>query len=133
MANCHIVIAAEAATFGLTEIRLGLWPFLVYRPVELAVGERRTVELALTGRVFDAAEAWELGLVHEVTADAEARASEVAQSISAYSATAIRTGMAFVQEVRGRSWQESAQVAQRVRNQVFASADFQEAIRPFRK
>ena len=129
VANCHMVVAAEAATFGLTEIRLGLWPFLVYRAVELAVGERRTVELALTGRVFDAAEAWELGLVHEVTADAEARAGEVAHAIAAHSSTAIRTGMAFVQEVRGKNWQESAQV----RNQVFASADFQEAIRPYRR
>ena len=30
VANCHIVIASESASFGLTEIRLGLWPFLVY-------------------------------------------------------------------------------------------------------
>src|SRR5215472_1385846 len=29
--NCHIVVAHAAATFGLTEIRVGLWPFLVYR------------------------------------------------------------------------------------------------------
>src|ERR1017187_1753366 len=26
VANCHVVIASQAATFGLTEIRLGLWP-----------------------------------------------------------------------------------------------------------
>jgi len=133
VANCHIVVAAEGASFGLTEIRLGLWPFLVYRAVELAVGERRTVELALTGRVFDAAEGWELGLVHEVTADAVARAAEVAQMIATYSSTAIRTGMAFVQEVRGRNWQESAQIARRVRNQVFASPEFQNSIQRFRK
>src|SRR5205085_7178108 len=39
VANCHIVIAGEDATFGLTEIRLGLWPFLVFRAVAGAVGE----------------------------------------------------------------------------------------------
>jgi enoyl-CoA hydratase/carnithine racemase len=132
VANCHIVVAAEAASFGLTEIRLGLWPFLVYRPVELAIGERRTVELALTGRVFDAAEGWELGLVHEVTADAGGRAAEVAKMIAGYSSTAIRTGMAFVQEVRGKTWQESAQIARRVRNEVFASPEFQSSIQRFR-
>jgi enoyl-CoA hydratase/carnithine racemase len=38
VANCHIVIAAEDATFGLTEIRLGLWPFLVFRVVAMALG-----------------------------------------------------------------------------------------------
>src|ERR1700720_4759563 len=39
-ANCHIVIASPGATFGLTEIRLGLWPFLVFRALTAAVGER---------------------------------------------------------------------------------------------
>src|SRR5205807_2610015 len=31
VANCHIAVASPDATFGLTEIRLGLWPFLVFR------------------------------------------------------------------------------------------------------
>ena len=56
VANCHVVIATEAAQFGLTEIRLGLWPFLVFQAVAAALGERRAVELALTGRIFDAQE-----------------------------------------------------------------------------
>ena len=57
VANCHVVIAGPNATFGLTEIRLGLWPFLVFRAVAAAAGERRALELALTGRIFDAREA----------------------------------------------------------------------------
>src|SRR5438105_4724909 len=65
VANCHVVIAGEDAIFGLTEIRLGLWPFLIFRSVMAALGERRTIELALTGRTFSAAEAREIGLVHE--------------------------------------------------------------------
>ena len=132
-ANCHIVIASENATFGLTEIRLGLWPFLVYGAVEAAVGERRTVELALTGRIFEAAEGWELGLVHEVTDDPQARAAAVAQMIAGQSSIAIRTGLAFVQEVRGKTWQESAKIARQVRNRVFASPDFLESIQRFRR
>ena len=70
VANCHVVVAAPASTFGLTEIRLGLWPFLVFRAVGAALGERRTLELALTGRIFRAREAREIGLVHEVAHDA---------------------------------------------------------------
>lgn len=131
-ANCHIVIASERASFGLTEIRLGLWPFLVYGAVERALGERRTVELALTGRIFEAAEGWELGLVHEVTDDAPARAAEVAQMVAQYSPTAIRTGLDFVQQVREKTWQESAQTARRVRNHVFNSPDFLQSIQRFR-
>ena len=54
VANCHVVVALRDAAFGLTEIRLGLWPFLVFRAVAAALGERRAMELALTGRVFRA-------------------------------------------------------------------------------
>src|SRR5579862_9452197 len=53
-ANCHIVLAAEDATFGLTEIRIGLWPFVIFRTIAAAVGERRAVELGITGRIIDA-------------------------------------------------------------------------------
>jgi enoyl-CoA hydratase/carnithine racemase len=38
VANCHIVVAGPEADFGLTEIRLGLWPFLVHRAVAGALG-----------------------------------------------------------------------------------------------
>ena len=78
VANCHIVLADPDATFGLTEIRLGLWPFLVFYAVAAAIGERRTLELALTGRIFHAAEARELGLIHEISSDLDGRASELA-------------------------------------------------------
>src|SRR5262249_10648890 len=44
--NCHIVVAHPDSTFGLTEMRLGLWPFLVFRVLSSGMGERRTVELS---------------------------------------------------------------------------------------
>src|SRR5581483_7880719 len=75
-ANAHIAIAADDATFGLTEIRIGLWPFVIFRAVSAAIGERRSIELAVTGRIFGAAEAQSYGLVHHVVpaAELEARA-----------------------------------------------------------
>src|SRR5258708_25020830 len=79
-ANAHIVIASEDATFGLTEMRIGLWPFVIFRAVVDAVGERRAVELGITGRIVDAREALALGLVHQVTPGDElvAQAAEIA-------------------------------------------------------
>jgi enoyl-CoA hydratase/carnithine racemase len=132
-ANGHVVIASPDATFGLTEIRLGLWPFLVFRAVTAAVGERRTVELALTGRIFGAAEARELGLVHEVAADLEARALEVGVALAESSPTAIQSGLRCVKEVRGKDWKAAGEFSQRARREVFESADFQEGIRAFRE
>ncbi len=132
-ANCHILVAAEDAFFGLAEIRLGLWPFLVFRAVTAAIGERRAVELALTGRTFGAREAVEIGLAHEVAPDAEARAAEIASAVAASSPTAVRGGMMFVQQARGRDWHSAGQIALSVRNYVFGSPDFEEGVRAFRE
>ena len=103
VANCHIVFAAEEATFGLTEIRIGLWPFVIFRVVAMAMGERRATELALTGRMVGAREAREFGLVHHVVPAEElaARAAETAAALAAYSSTAIRTGLSFVRRNPG--------------------------------
>jgi enoyl-CoA hydratase/carnithine racemase len=133
VANCHIVIAATDAVFGLTEIHVGLWPFLIFRSVAHAVGERRTVELALTGRTFNAPEAREAGLVHEITSpDSLAeRAAEIALSIAGACPTALRSGLMFVREVRGRTWEDAREIARQVREQVFRSPDFKEGIEAF--
>jgi len=133
VANCHIAIASERARFGLTEIRLGLWPFLVFRSMAVAVGERRAVELALTGRIFDAAEAREMGLVREIAADLPRRAMEVAQVLAESSPTAVRCGLSFVQEVRGKDWAMAGTIARRVRDEIFKSGDFHEGVRAFRE
>ncbi len=133
VANCHIVVAAEDATFGLTEIRLGLWPFLVYRAVSNALGDRRTAELALTGRVFGAREAKEMGLVHEISYDLDESAADLAQSVAGYSPTAIRAGLTYVRESRGKDWETAGEIARRMRNEVFESPDFREGIRAFRE
>jgi enoyl-CoA hydratase/carnithine racemase len=133
VANCHIVVAGPEASFGLTEIRLGLWPFLVYRAVAAAMGERRTLELSLTGRIFGAREAREFGLAHEVAEDAAGRAVEIAREVAGFSPTAVRCGMSFVKQVRGLGWEEAGTVAREVRDQVFAGEDFLEGIRAFRE
>jgi enoyl-CoA hydratase/carnithine racemase len=134
-ANCHIVVAAEDATFGLTEIRIGLWPFVIFRTVVAALGERRATELALSGRIFPASEAREYGLVHHVVDSASLmqRAREIAGAIAEASPTAIHAGLAFVRDARGKSWEEAGDLARQMRNEVFRSADFQEGIRAFQE
>jgi len=133
VANAHLVVASESATFGLTEIKIGLWPFLVFRAVVLAIGERRAVELSLTGRTINAVQAAQIGLIHEVTATAELdrRATEVAAGIAGSSPSAIQSGLRFVAECRGRSWSEGGAIAQRFREELFRSGDFAEGVRAF--
>ena len=131
VANCHIVIAAPDSTFGLTEIRLGLWPFLVFRAVTAAIGERHALALALTGRIFSAEEARQFSLVHEITPDPHQRAFEIAESIGAMSPTAVRIGMRFTQQIRNQDWDVAGEIARRVRDEVFQSRDFQEGLHAF--
>jgi enoyl-CoA hydratase/carnithine racemase len=131
VANCHIVIASGAAQFGLTEIRLGLWPFLVFRAVSVALGERRALELALTGRIFNVAEAKELGLVHEIVPDLSKRVRELAEELAAASPSAVRSGLSFVQETRGKDWEMAGLIARRVREDVLRSGDLREGVRAF--
>jgi hypothetical protein len=85
VANAHIVIAKPDTVLGLTEIRIGLWPVLIFRSVVQAMGERRTMELALTGREFSAAEARDYGLVTDVAEDPLQRATELAGILAGFS------------------------------------------------
>jgi len=130
-ANCHILVAAPGATFGLTEIRLGLWPFLVFRACAAAMGERRAIELSLTGRVFSAAEARDLALAHEIAEDPAGRAAEIARQVAAFSPLAIRRGLDCVHQSRGIGASESSALARALRREVFNSPGFQAGIRAF--
>ncbi len=134
VANAHIVVASEDATFGLTEIRIGLWPFLIFPAVALAIGERRAVELALTGRIAGAREALEWGLVHRVVANSETEstAAEIAKQVANASPVALRGGLEYVQEIRGKSWPEAGRIGRGIREQVLQGGDFAEGLEAFR-
>jgi enoyl-CoA hydratase/carnithine racemase len=132
-ANAHIVVSSEDATFGLTEIRIGLWPFVIFRAVVEAVGERRAVELGITGRIVDAKEAALIGLAHYVASDVQARAADIAAAVAAASPEAMRRGLRFVAETRGMDCDAAGASAHRSRRDLFATADFAEGIHAFRE
>ena len=130
-ANAHIMVASPDATFGMTEIRVGLWPVLVYRPVEMAVGERRATELCLTGRVFGAEEAKEYGLVTEIHANPVERGMEIAQGIAAKSPVALRAGLDYLHQIRLRNWEQAGRIGRHTRELLTRGADFEEGTRAF--
>ncbi len=66
MAACDIAVAAEDATFCLSEVRLGIIPAVISPYLINAMGLRQTQRLTLTGEKFFAQEALRLGLVHQV-------------------------------------------------------------------
>src|SRR5512132_950738 len=66
VAACDIAVAAETAFFALTEVRLGLIPAVISPYVIAAIGERACRRYLLTAERFSAADAYRLGLVHQV-------------------------------------------------------------------
>jgi len=66
VAVCDVVVAAARATFGLSEVRLGLAPAVISPYVVRKIGTSRARELFLTGDRMKAARAKEASLVHYV-------------------------------------------------------------------
>jgi enoyl-CoA hydratase/carnithine racemase len=135
LANVHIVVAAHGSSFGLTEIRVGMWPFVIWRSIVNAIGERRAMALALTGRIFSVNEALQWGLVHEVAPSFEVddRATAIALHVAENSPVATRLGMGFVHASRGLNAVDAGRLALCERAKAFASADFAEGVAAFRE
>lgn len=68
---CDVLIAADTATFGATEVKVGLWPHMISTVIADHVGPKKAMELMLTGERLTAAEALELKLVNRVVPSAE--------------------------------------------------------------
>jgi methylglutaconyl-CoA hydratase len=101
---CDIVVAAEDAVFGFTEVKLGIVPATI-APYALAkIGASAARELFLTGARFSAARAREIGLVHTVVPEAELDAAvdrHVRELLSA-GPEAVRTAKRLIREIAGR-------------------------------
>jgi methylglutaconyl-CoA hydratase len=102
-AVCDVVIAADDAVFGLTEVKLGIVPAVIAPYVIRKIGVSAARELFLTGARFGAERARELGLVHEVVPAAqldeavERRLGEIRTSAP----RAIAVAKALIRELAG--------------------------------
>ena len=65
---CDVAVAADSASFAVSEARFGILPAVIGPYVTNAVGRRQARRLALSMRRIDAAQALAMGLVHEVVA-----------------------------------------------------------------
>ena len=135
VANAHLAVAAQGCTLGLTEVRLGLWPFVVYRSIVAAAGPRRALEISLTGRIFGSNEAREYGLVHEVVPPIELddRATALAELLAGWSPETIHRGLEFVQTSGEMGHEDAGRVAAMMRAENFNSPDFAEGVRAFQE
>lgn len=92
---CDLVVAGDDAVFGTPEIGLGLWPHMITVPLLRAMAPKRALELMLTGRRVDAAEAERIGFVTRVVPvdELDATVDALAAGLVARSPLALRQGL----------------------------------------
>jgi methylglutaconyl-CoA hydratase len=105
VACCDIAIATEAASFSLSEVKLGLIPAVISPYVVRAIGARAARRYVLTAERFDAVEARRLGLVHELAASdgLEEAARQILAALRGNGPAAVRAAKDLVAAVAGKT------------------------------
>jgi methylglutaconyl-CoA hydratase len=134
VAACDIAVAAETASFGLSEVKLGLIPSVIAPYVVDAIGVRAARRYMLTGERFDAREAHRLGLVHELAAleRLDETAEGIVAALLAAGPEAVAACKALIDRV-GRGPIDAAMVADTARRiaRIRASAEGREGVAAF--
>jgi len=124
-----IRVAGESATFGVAEVRRGLFP-LGGSTVRLSrqIPYTLAADLLLTGRSVPAAEAREMGLIGHVVPDGEAlaRAHEIAETIAANGPVAVQAVLKSMRATRELPEKEGLALELEIGSPVYLSNDAQE-------
>ena len=134
IACCDIAIGASDATFALSEAKLGLIPATIGPYVVAAIGERQARRYFLTGERFEAAEAYRIGLLHDIVLPGEidARVNEILGALLVAGPGAQREAKALIRAVADRPVDEDviADTAERIAA-IRASDEAREGIAAF--
>lgn len=129
-----IRVAGESATFGVAEVRRGLFPLggstvRLRRQIPYAIA----MEMLLTGRFITAGEALSYGLINRVVPDGQAldTAMEVAELIAANGPLAVAAVKRSVIETEGLAEAEALALEMEIGQPIFASKDAKEGPRAF--
>jgi methylglutaconyl-CoA hydratase len=130
---CDFTYAVPDARFGYTEVRVGFIPAIVASFLLRQVGEKRTRELLLSGRIIKADEALRLGLVTRIVQpeDLLAEAHALAQSLLANSPEAMRAVKELLAGHSANQLDEEIEDAIAANSLQRSSEDFREGVRAF--
>lgn len=131
---CDFIIAADTAKFGQPEITLGIMPGAGgTQRLTRFVGKSKAMEMCLTGRMMDAAEAERAGLVSRVVAadDLLAEAMKAAGKIAAMSLPAVMMTKETINRAYETTLSEGVRFERRVFHAMFATEDQKEGMAAF--
>jgi enoyl-CoA hydratase/carnithine racemase len=106
---CDMAVAAEHASFGLPEVKIGVFPAQVLSVLQHLVGPRLMAEMCLTGEPIDAHRAERIGLVNHVVpaADLDAKTEWLVGRVIDKSPTANRRGKAMMRAAFDMSFEQA--------------------------
>jgi len=107
---CDLAIAAEDATFGLSEINWGIPPgSVVSRAVAATMGQRNALYYIMTGETFDGKRAAEMGLVNRAVPRAELREEvrKLAATLADKSPVVLRAAKVGYKVARDMPWEQA--------------------------
>ena len=131
---CDFIIAAESARFGQPEIKIGVIPGSGgTQRLARFIGKAKAMDLCLTGRMMDAAEAERSGLVSRVVPNADllTEAMRAAEQIAALSLPSVMTAKEAVNRAFETTLAEGLRFERRVFQALFATADQKEGMEAF--
>jgi enoyl-CoA hydratase len=131
---CDFILAADNAKFGQPEITLGVMPGMGgSQRLTRLVGKSKAMDMCLTGRMMDAAEAERSGLVSRIVpvADLLAEAMKSAEKIAGFSLPAVMMCKEAVNRAYETTLAEGLRFERRVFHSMFALADQKEGMAAF--
>jgi len=130
---CDFTLAVPEAKFGYTEVRIGFVPAIVSSILVWQVGHKVARDLLLTGRLFDAAEGYRLGLVNEVVAAQQlmVRSRELAAHLMENSPSSVRATKRLINTFLAQPLEEQVAAAIEANARIRTTADFREGISSF--
>jgi enoyl-CoA hydratase/carnithine racemase len=133
VAASSIAIASSDAKFGAPEVKLGLFPFMIYAVLERLMPRRRLMEVLLCGERLSADDAAQLGLLNRAVpaAELDAAVKSVTDSLTAASPSAIKLGLSAVHEVDGLSFDEKLPTLAQRLVECLATEDAREGLTAF--
>lgn len=130
---CDLVVASDDAQFGTPEINVGLWPFMITVPLVRSMPPKKALELMMTGRRVDAAEAERIGFVTRVVPvdELDAATDELAATLASKSPAVMRLGRDSFYDVWDQGVDESLKLLHPLLTIVTQTEDAAEGIAAF--
>lgn len=107
LAMCDLAVAAPHVTFGLPEVKVGLFPAQVLGVLQHLVPRRRLAELCITGETINSGDALDMGLVNYVDEDLDGRLAWLLARITDKSPAAIRRGLYTMKSIETMDFEQS--------------------------